>query len=120
MTGSGTSGDADPRDLLAAARARTVARIDGLARQLDRLFAEVEIDPPDDEHDPEGAGIAFERQQTAALLARARADLAELDAAAARLAQGTYGVCEACGAAIPAERLDARPAARTCVGCAAT
>ena len=34
-----------------------------------------------------------------------------------RLADGSYGICEACGARISEERLDARPAARTCVGC---
>jgi RNA polymerase-binding transcription factor DksA len=45
--------------------------------------------------------------------------VAELTDAVRRLDAGTYGVCEACGAAIPDERLEARPAARTCVSCAA-
>jgi DnaK suppressor protein len=35
------------------------------------------------------------------------------------VADGTYGVCEVCGARIPDGRLEARPTARTCVGCAA-
>ena len=34
------------------------------------------------------------------------------------LAAGAYGICERCGRDIPAERLLARPEARTCVACA--
>ena len=71
----------------------------------------------DDEHDPEGATLAYERQHVAALADAARADLAEIEAALARLSDGAYGICEACGAPISRERLAARPAARTCVGC---
>lgn len=41
--------------------------------------------------------------------------LAALD----RIDAGTFGMCEACGKAIPAARLDALPYARHCVGCAA-
>lgn len=74
----------------------------------------------DDEHDPEGATIAFERAQTLALLAQARLSLAEVIAAVERLDAGSYGRCEECGATISSERLAARPAARHCVACAAT
>lgn len=73
----------------------------------------------DDEHDPEGATIAFERQQVDALARQAERALAEIDAALSRLADATYGSCEVCGGAIPAERLRIRPSARTCVPCAA-
>ncbi len=72
----------------------------------------------DDEHDPEGATIAFERQQVAALLESARRRLADVDAALARRETGDYGRCESCGRPIAAERLAARPAARTCIDCA--
>jgi DnaK suppressor protein len=72
----------------------------------------------DDEHDPEGATIAFERSQVDALLRQAQRRLAELDAASARLDSGTYGRCERCGRPIDPARLDARPEARTCVACA--
>ena len=71
----------------------------------------------DDEHDPEGATIAFERQQVDALARQAERRLADIDAALTRLADATYGRCEVCGAAIPAERLRVRPSARTCVPC---
>jgi RNA polymerase-binding transcription factor DksA len=72
----------------------------------------------DDEHDPEGSTIAFERAQLAAVLESARRQVADLDAALARVDAGTYGICAVCGREIPAERLVARPSARTCVGCA--
>ena len=71
----------------------------------------------DDEHDPEGATIAFERQQVDALARRAERRLADIDAALSRLADDTYGTCEVCGGAIPAERLRVRPSSRTCVPC---
>ena len=72
----------------------------------------------DDEHDPEGATIAFERSQVDALVRQTVHHLAEVDEALARLAGGTYGVCERCGEPIPEGRLEARPVARTCVPCA--
>src|SRR5262245_14740994 len=48
---------------------------------------------------------------------RDRRVLAEIDAAEARLATGTYGVCEICARAIPFGRLRAIPTARLCVVC---
>lgn len=71
----------------------------------------------DDEHDPEGSTIAFERSQVAAMVEATRHRLVEVDAALARIDDGTYGRCEVCGGAIPAGRLEARPTARTCVSC---
>lgn len=70
----------------------------------------------DDEHDPEGATIGYERARTQALLDGALARLAELDAA---LARPDYGRCVVCGEPIGAERLTARPGADRCVRCAA-
>lgn len=72
----------------------------------------------DDEHDPEGHTIGFERSQVAALARAARDRVAEIDAALARVADGSHGTCEVCGHPIPPERLEARPVARTCVRCA--
>ena len=72
----------------------------------------------DDEHDPEGQTIAFERAQTGALLEQSRGRLVDIDAALDRMADGEYGRCEVCGQSIGLDRLDARPAARTCIACA--
>jgi DnaK suppressor protein len=73
----------------------------------------------DDEHDPEGSTIAFEREQLAAIRSRAESYVLELDAALARLRDHCYGRCERCHAVISAERLDALPATRLCVSCSA-
>lgn len=72
----------------------------------------------DDEHDVEGASIAFERAHVQGLLDRARVRAAALQAALGRLAAGTYGRCEHCGEAIGADRLAARPEAVRCISCA--
>jgi len=72
----------------------------------------------DDEHDPEGSTIAFERSQVGTLVEDARHHLAEITAARERLAEGTYGTCERCGGRIGEGRLEARPTARTCIACA--
>ena len=107
------------RDRLAAQRADVVARLHGLERELAGI---IEATGPasggDDEHDPEGATVAFERQHVAALLDQARQDVALMDAALRRLREGRYGLCESCGEPIGAERLAARPAATTCIRCA--
>jgi DnaK suppressor protein len=100
-----------------ADRERTVARVTALERDLEALL-DATGDSPDDEHDPEGATIGFERAQVTALLADARARLAELDEVAGRVASGTYGTCERCDRPIGVERLEVRPTARRCVDCA--
>ncbi|QWF23377.1 TraR/DksA family transcriptional regulator [Nocardioides sp. LMS-CY] len=101
-------------------RLRTVRRLADLRGDY-RGFVEASKDSnADDEHDPEGTTIAFERSQVGALVRQAEAQLEEVDAALARLDAGRYGVCVDCGATIPAGRLEARPAAARCVACAST
>jgi DnaK suppressor protein len=106
------------RDALAAERQQTQDRITAVSREFDGIVESSAGVATDDEHDPEGATIAFERAQLAALLDQAHRHLAELDEAADRLGQGRYGQCERCGRPIAAERLAARPTARTCIACA--
>jgi len=48
---------------------------------------------------------------------RERQELYDIQAATARLATGTFGQCETCGAAIPLSRLRAVPWARHCLAC---
>jgi RNA polymerase-binding transcription factor DksA len=99
------------------ARAAAAARVAALRRELDDVLASASSTTGDDEHDPEGSTVGFERAQAQALLDQAVAALAELDAAAQRQQAGTYGICVDCGAPIAAERLAARPAALRCIGC---
>jgi DnaK suppressor protein len=105
-------------EALAADRASTLERIAALTREFDGIVESAALGATDDEHDPEGATIAFERAQIMSLLEQARDHLADLGQAIRRIEAGTYGRCEECGQPITAQRLAARPAARTCIGCA--
>lgn len=98
-------------------REATLRRLTALTRDLEALM-EATADVPDDEHDPEGATIGFERAQVIALVAAARHHLREIDAADARLQAGVHGICERCADPIAEDRLVARPTARMCVLCA--
>jgi DnaK suppressor protein len=104
------------RGRLAAEREGAEARLRALTRDFDGIVGSA---AGDDEHDPEGATNAFERQHVAALIDQARRQLADIDAALGRLGEASYGTCERCGQPIGEERLRARPAARTCITCAA-
>lgn len=106
------------RALIATARLAVTDRIAALTDDFAGMVAASRDANADDEHDPEGSTIAFERAQVLALLDRARAELADLDEAEARLAVGTFGRCTRCDAVIADERLVARPAASTCIACA--
>jgi RNA polymerase-binding transcription factor DksA len=107
------------RDALDTERQETLDRITALRREFEGIVESSAGVATDDEHDPEGATIAFERAQLAALLDQANSHLAELVGALDRLREDRYGRCEQCGLPIAAERLAARPAARTCITCAA-
>ncbi len=106
------------RGLLLAERDDTMARLAALTRDFEGIIESSAAVATDDEHDPEGATIAFERAQVTALIGQAQQHLAELDQALDRIRAGTYGGCERCGRPIGADRLAARPATRTCRPCA--
>jgi DnaK suppressor protein len=108
----------DPAARLTAERTATAGRVTALAAQVAALAEQQALTTHDDEHDPEGVTIGFERAQLLGLLEGARRDLDAIERAEQRLAVGTYGHCLRCGAPIPAERLDALPAAETCLACA--
>lgn len=107
-----------PRARLEEERRRTVERLAALRGDY-RGFVDASRDTnADDEHDPEGATIAFEREQVGSLVRAAEDHLRQVDAALDRVSAGTYGGCAVCGRPIPPERLEVRPTATTCVGCA--
>jgi DnaK suppressor protein len=107
----------DARTLLEHERRVTLDRLAGLQADFGGIVEASRDSNADDEHDPEGSTIAFERSQVDALVQQAQHHLAEIDAALQRLRDGRYGICERCGQEIPEERLEVRPVARTCVGC---
>lgn len=107
------------RRRLAEERAGTRAQIAALSRDHDAIVQANALVAVDDEHDPDGSSTAYERAHVSALLAQARGHMSALDRALERLERGDYGRCEGCGEPIPPERLEVRPAATTCVRCAA-
>ncbi|MBC2933289.1 TraR/DksA C4-type zinc finger protein [Nocardioides sp. zg-1228] len=108
----------ETRRRLADERDQALTRLAGLTGDYDAVVAASLDTNADDEHDPEGATIAFERSQIGALVRQVRGRVAEVDAALERVDAGTYGVCESCGRPIGDARLEALPAARTCIRCA--
>ncbi|WP_141585533.1 TraR/DksA C4-type zinc finger protein [Actinomadura sp. WMMA1423] len=112
------AGAARTREVLEGERERTLAAVRALERDREGIVESARLSAVDDEHDPEGATLGFERAHVEALLASARGRLDDLDRALERLAAGTYGVCTSCGGPVGAGRLEARPAAALCISCA--
>ena len=110
--------DAEARARLEDERALETERLDRLRGDFLGVVDASRDSNADDEHDPEGATIAFERSQVEALVRQAEVHLEEVAAALERVADGSYGICAVCGKPIDPARLEARPVARTCVGCA--
>lgn len=104
--------------MLVAEREQTRSRLTALERAFEDFVMYSDGTPPDDEHDPEGATVAWERGQTAALRDQALMRLEDIGRALGRLEDGSYGTCELCGGPIGPERLQARPSTVRCVACA--
>jgi len=69
-------------------------------------------------HDQADMGAtSFERDQELTLLNNEREKLAQIDRALARIADGTYGICESCGNPIGKGRSMAFPRATLCLTC---
>ena len=62
----------------------------------------------------------FEQQRDLALRDRNEQHLGQVDAALARLDEGTFGACVSCGRPIAPERLEAIPWAALCIDCQRT
>lgn len=82
------------------------------------LITAARQDNTDDEHDPEGVTLAFERSQESTMVRLAQERVALAAEALARIDAGTYGICTSCGSPIAVERLEARPSAALCIDCA--
>ena len=93
-----------------------------LLNERDRLKAEIAVgivapDAMTYGSQAAAASQVFEQQRDLALRDRNQQQLAAIDAALARLDDGTYGRCVRCGRPIAPERLDALPWAAHCIDC---
>lgn len=104
---------------LAPFRTRLEQEREQLRDRLERLQAQADDEAwtqaKPDEADQGAAAV--ERERLRSLAGQARQALDGVEAALRRIVDGTYGKCQACGGAIPAERLDARPEADLCLDC---
>jgi len=105
--------------IVAAEQERTTRQIAALEAVVAAIVEGSELVSTDDEHDPEGATIAYERAQASALLRQARADLDALAVTRRQLELGRQVACKDCGRDIDLERVAALPTTSRCVGCAA-
>ncbi len=60
---------------------------------------------------------AFDQAVDVSLKRKIKATLEQVDVALAKFEDGTYGICEDCGARIDRARLEALPQARYCLDC---
>ncbi len=115
-------GAVDIQSLLAIVRVaqeRTARRIASLERIVAATVEGSELTSTDDEHDPEGATIAYERAQATALLQQARQDSDALVITRRQLEQRQRLVCTVCAREIDLERVAALPTTTRCIACAA-
>ena len=92
-------------------------RRETLVDELKRDAARLREERADDIGDDVSADVQVELDQ--AELSRDAAVLREVEEARRRLAEGRYGICADCGAAIPYDRLLYAPAAERCLDCQA-
>jgi len=108
-----------PLDLVAV-RVELLGKRDELVQQLGVLTA-VPRDPMAavsfGKRIGEGTSEAVERLNTTGTAKQLDAMLADVERALAKTDEGTYGICDRCGASIPDERLEARPWSVLCVRC---
>jgi RNA polymerase-binding transcription factor DksA len=91
-------------------RARLVGQAENLEHEAASLIEEAEMgDVQFDDESGEGDTMVVERERDLTLSAQARQIVAEIDAALARFADGTYGYSVVSGRPIPRERLEAIP-----------
>ncbi|HEY1531384.1 MAG TPA: TraR/DksA C4-type zinc finger protein [Galbitalea sp.] len=106
------------RSQLLADRERIGMLIDTVNDEMSEYVSARRDTATDDEHDPEGPTLAFERSQSSAILGQSQQHLTEIDTALQRMDEGRYGLCRNCGNGIALGRLQVRPQASLCISCA--
>ncbi len=105
----------DPDPPILAQLKREVAH---LTDEIERQQVLTQDHPTSGNHMADDASEVFEQTKNLALKEHLERKLEQLQVAMRRVENGTYGVCEKCGASIPVERLEVLPYATTCVACA--
>ena len=104
------------RTLLLEERQRVVDAIDNIHSENPGSLGD-ETDEPlfQDNHLGDVATATFDREMASTLEDNSNHVLGEIDGALARIEEGTFGTCQACGGPIGEERLEALPWATLCI-----
>jgi DnaK suppressor protein len=106
------------RDTLLEERRRVAAAIENLHDEHPGSMSdETGEDAVYDNHLADTATETYDRELDYTLEENSEHVLSDIDAALARIEEGTYGICMNCGKQIPEERLEARPWATLCIDC---
>jgi len=105
------------RERLQAERERALAEVQSLRDDLSHSIEDLVDEDGNDSHLADSATETLDRGMEQSLEDNAENLLAHIDAALARLDEGTYGRCERCGQPIAEERLEALPYATRCIEC---
>jgi len=103
------------RKLLERERVRLLGLKENLTEATEDVEHESSGDPSAGGHIADAGSELFERSRDLSIVEDLDAQLADIEHATARLANGSYGSCEACGKPIDAARLAIRPATRFCL-----
>jgi DnaK suppressor protein len=110
---------------LASLRTALDARRDEITTELERLGEELQWLGADQENERGGLGnhlaedgsSVMEQERITTLADDLRDSLRQVEAALARMDEGTYGICQRCGKPINEERLEAFPYVEYCIDC---
>jgi len=105
------------RERLTAELERLEAEVNALDREERESLAEASGENNYRDHMADQGSATFERELDLTLEGNVRDQLAEVREALTRVDHDDFGVCEACHAEIPDERLEAMPTAVLCRAC---
>ncbi|MEK7252910.1 MAG: TraR/DksA C4-type zinc finger protein [Actinomycetota bacterium] len=118
------------RALAKSTRDRFRRRLEEEQLRLQKMIADIEAereevrltetssDRSPDPNTAEGGSLAFEMEKELSILENTRDILSKVEESLVRIDEGTYGICDLCGTAIPVARLEALPYTKLCVACA--
>jgi len=106
------------RDALLAERERVQRALENIRDENPGSVEDETGDETSDQHLGDAATALHDREMDYTLEDNEQQVLAAINAALARIDDGSYGTCTNCGRAIAPERLEARPWADRCIDCA--
>ena len=106
------------RDMLLVERERVEKALENIHEENPGTVEDETGDETSDQHPGDVATAMHDRELDYGLEENSEHVLAAIDAALARIEEGTYGICTNCGRPIAVQRLEALPWADLCIDCA--